>query len=1582
MKGFYMNFTKNALLTIFFIHLTFLGFSATYYVSSSGNDSNSGLSTSLPWKTLAKVNGSTFVPGDQILFERGDTFYGSLTIGQSGTSSSRIVYGAYGTGANPIITGLTEVTSWTNLGSNIWESTNAVSTLSTLEMVVINGVNTGMGRTPNTGYYYFQSHSDNFHITSNNLTGTPNWTGAELALTYNFYTSGRCPITNQSGGTLTFTQPEPFSIYADGLKFTIQNDPRTLDVQNEWYYSPSTKKLKVYSTSQPTNVRVASIENLITVGNNMNYITFDGISFVGANSKIFNLGANHYNTIQSCNLSFAGRTAIYGTYTSSSHLTVDHTTITESNNGGIGLASNPTTSYWNNCKFTNNTITNSGMIYGATAKLISSTDGGGVAYGMSVLGHNHTFENNVIINTGYVGIRFRGDNTLVKNNYIYRYCQNHHDGGGIYTWTGLVNTTYTNQQVTDNIVINELVNTDTSDGKSGQYDSGIYMDLRSNGISISGNTVVGAGLGLFFLACHDIVATNNTVYNNNIGVRFYSFDKYTMTNISFSGNKILAKSATQAVMKIDPIITYEPQITANNNYYARPISDNNTITTVNRTSGIVVSNITLEQWKTHSGEDANSQKSPQSITNESDLRIDYNNTKSAKTVSLSQPMIDVKGTKYATSITLQPYASVVLMKDNNPATVSVPDAPTSVVATAGNASASITFAAPTSDGGSPITGYTVTSSPAGGVDASAGSTSLTRTITGLTNGTAYTFTVKATNSIGTSVASAPSNSVTPQAPLTATTFAFTGPSSGNVNSASSNFTVTPNNPYTGTITITPSGTGSTGLSPTILSFSNSSTAQTFKITPSVAGTIVLSPSNDGSLSNPASLSYSSLAVVPDAPTSVVASAGDASASVSFVAPFNDGGSAITGYTVTSNPAGGVDANAGSTLMIRTITGLTNGTAYTFTVRATNSAGSSSESVPSNSVVPSAPADIVSPSISSFSIPATSTSLIVSILSFSATDNIGVTGYLLTETASTPSPSATGWTATAPSNYTFSSSGLNTLYAWVKDASGNVSASVMQEVTITLETKQGAIQPSHFIPVWNGENGQNHMNFIVVSAKLEDLALIADDEIGLFSGNLCVGAQILTKEINSADNSTYLTIQASQDDGSNNGFIDNDTIIVKMWDHSSQIEMLAKAVVYRNDMPTWITSGRYTAGATAVIEIVSYIEYTQTIALKKGYNLISTNVTADNTMACHVTQPLVDEGNLIKLQDEAGNSLENWGSFGGWVNNIGTIKTTEGYKIKVADNCSLQITGRFVALPLDISLKNGWNIISFPRTDMVDGMAVVQSLIDQGKLVKVQDETGNSIENWGIYGGWVNGIGNFIPGKAYKIKVNADAILTIHENYLKSSVIFAQAEATSYYRTKIEGNGNDHMNINIVGLREAGVSVGDELAAFDGKICVGTLKITENHLNTGTACLVASSADDKNLDGFKSGNKIQVYSWNQVTGDETEVQTEVVKGQLSYEINGSVMVKLKSAQAVVAIDETVKIDVFPNPSSGRVTVRFSEMPDAGSKIEITDVAGRIISSRIISDASEEFNLDQQSGGLYLVKTILGSNTTIHKLVIRK
>jgi serine protease len=89
----------------------------------------------------------------------------------------------------------------------------------------------------------------------------------------------------------------------------------------------------------------------------------------------------------------------------------------------------------------------------------------------------------------------------------------------------------------------------------------------------------------------------------------------------------------------------------------------------------------------------------------------------------------------------------------------VPDAPTGVTATAGNAAAAVDWTAPASDGGSEITGYTVTSDPDGLTCTTNGTRSCT--VSGLTNTTPYTFTVVATNAIGTGPASDPSLPVTP-----------------------------------------------------------------------------------------------------------------------------------------------------------------------------------------------------------------------------------------------------------------------------------------------------------------------------------------------------------------------------------------------------------------------------------------------------------------------------------------------------------------------------------------------------------------------------------------------------------------------------------------------------------------------------------------------------------------------------------------------------------------------------------------------------------------------------------------------------
>lgn len=98
-----------------------------------------------------------------------------------------------------------------------------------------------------------------------------------------------------------------------------------------------------------------------------------------------------------------------------------------------------------------------------------------------------------------------------------------------------------------------------------------------------------------------------------------------------------------------------------------------------------------------------------------------------------------------------------------------------------------------------------------------------------------------------------------------------------------------------------------------------------------------------------------VASAPGAPTGVVATGDDQQATVTWIAPADDGDSLITGYTVTSNP-GALTTTVGGATTSATVTGLTNGTSYIFTVAATNAIGTGPASLPSNAVTPVARAN--------------------------------------------------------------------------------------------------------------------------------------------------------------------------------------------------------------------------------------------------------------------------------------------------------------------------------------------------------------------------------------------------------------------------------------------------------------------------------------------------------------------------------------------------------------------------------------------------------------------------------------------------
>jgi hypothetical protein len=264
----------------------------------------------------------------------------------------------------------------------------------------------------------------------------------------------------------------------------------------------------------------------------------------------------------------------------------------------------------------------------------------------------------------------------------------------------------------------------------------------------------------------------------------------------------------------------------------------------------------------------------------------------------------------------------------------------------GDRSATVSWVAPVEDGGSPVTGYTVTSSPGGLTTTVAGDVT-TATVGGLANGTSYTFTVAAMNAAGSSPVSSSSNAVVP-AGLPAAPAGVRAVPGDRAAIVSWSAPEANGSPVTGyTVTSSPGGATKTvagdGNTATIPGLTNG-TAYTF----TVRATNAVGTGTDSAASGSVTP-----AAVPDAPAEVTAVRGDRSATVSWVAPVEDGGSPVTGYTVTGSP-GGLTTTVAGDVTTATVGGLANGTSYTFTVTAMNAAGSSPVSSSSNAVVPAGP----------------------------------------------------------------------------------------------------------------------------------------------------------------------------------------------------------------------------------------------------------------------------------------------------------------------------------------------------------------------------------------------------------------------------------------------------------------------------------------------------------------------------------------------------------------------------------------------------------------------------------------------------
>ena len=608
-----------------FLSLSLFSHANTYYLSNDGNDNYSSAQAqnpATPWSSIFQLN--TFLDnlssGDIVLFNRGDVFYGTLKPVSDGVS-----FGAYGSGANPVITGLTTISSWSSVGSNIWEAT-VPGGLATLNMVVINGVLIPMGRYPNAdapngGYLTYESANGNSSLTDNQLQDSPDYTGGDVVFRRTDYTSDRAKITNHNGGTLSF-QTYPGDELNPGYGYFVENKLATLDKNGEWFYDPSTKKIKIYYTSRPPTIQVATLNNLVdmvnTNTNTINNINFSNISFRGCEGKLMNIIYGNNITVSNCNFSFAGINAIEFKY--AKNLTIQNSTITDVNM--IGIQEN-SSDYNYNITIKNNTIRRIGVYPG----MINNNYGAGSSsIGINVSSPSLLVEQNTMDSIGYVAISIVSRNDQeIRKNVITNFCFVKNDGGAIYSRRGDDNN-YTNIVIENNIISKSIGAMAGTKNAINQHVRAIYLDTRSYGVSVLNNTIFDVWDGIYISHGQKNTIKGNTIYNvGNYNPKLNTYSAAIVLNDAFDGyqhlrnneitnNIFFAKYPNQLLyFQTDRYNGVNLVGKVDNNYYANPGSDMPLLIT-NTTSASKLTLYSMSQWKSSfPNYDANSKGAPRKI---------------------------------------------------------------------------------------------------------------------------------------------------------------------------------------------------------------------------------------------------------------------------------------------------------------------------------------------------------------------------------------------------------------------------------------------------------------------------------------------------------------------------------------------------------------------------------------------------------------------------------------------------------------------------------------------------------------------------------------------------------------------------------------------------------------------------------------------------------------------------------------------------------------------------------------------------------------------------------------------------------
>lgn len=1586
--------------TICYIFFSTSGSATQYFISASGSDSNPGTSEDLPWQSLERVNKVyKFEPGDQILFKRGDSWEGTLVINASGTADNPVIYGAYGVGEKPVIYGSETITGWTKYSENIYQA----KVISEVKQVFINNIPAKAARYPNSGWFFPTSVTDNSNFSCSNLNSKIDYSGA-IMMSRNYRYRYSCQTVASSSETNVTLSSDMSDRLSTSTGFWLTNKLEFLDQAGEWFYDTSTNILYLWTpngnTPENYNIRATLRDNNIYM-NSKNNVIIKNIKLLHAGDiSIYQTNSNN-TTYTGCDIEYPYRNGIYVGIGNNSHTTFINNTIRNTGDSGLRLWSS-------NSVISGNTFEKIGLI-----DLISPNVGTIVSpVGISVHnGDDVVITDNIVKRVAYNGINFFGTNTLVEYNYVDSTNLLLDDGGGIYTYQGTQGVAGSQYSVIRNNIITNIFGAPYK-GSTNYYGiaGGIVLDGYSHDITIENNTIAHINCGFFPANGDSNIFKNNTVMDFALGVNI----SYNLTSATQIKNNIICtdsinRSYTWWIDKPQRLFRTGSALTIDSNRYVSHY--NNTELFDSNTDGYFEP---FSSWQ-KAGFDTSGSCDTSKLADGEKQKLFYNHTKQTKIYDLGTTVFkDIYGKLMKDTFSLQPFTSKILIGKNLDQINQKPEindqsfnisTPVLINDTIGQVKAS-----------DPDSDQTIRFSIIQGddsdyfiIDSISGIIQIGIEILTEKN-LSFEFLVKVTDDSPNSL------SDTAKVTINITGIDISPPEI-------TSFTI-PSEAISFIVSITSFiATDNIGVSGYYLTENNSPVLYEDSLwlltvplnyTFSAEGSHILYAWAKDSAGN-ISISISDTVVITLPDLSPVYS----EYLFEKVDSINVFDSNDSNHGIIMNNAISVNGATGKGISFSESGYINLGQIFGENVQ--------EKITLSTWIKPTSKKEIYQGIITHRSFSGESFALYVNphskeiefitngtsnarlnilnidelwdgnwhhlVVTYNGAEKVIYLDNVALIKEDAFGKIESGWKYNlyigAGSENGFTSHLFDGLidevriynYALTPDEIGELYHTVNKEIKKIYTTEDISICEGEVYMVWS-ETGQYEriLQRILPTASGADSIITTNLQItpnyfNTIEATICAGETYEFGNQSIMNSGEYTEIFKTID-GCDSIVVLNLTVNPKYYLTEEITISSSGSYLGLKEEGTYQRNFSTTSGCDSVIvtnlKVVPAIS--QFINLEKGWNIFSSYLIPDNENIESILVPISSEGKLTIVQDEDGNTFQKL-SPQNWINNIGNLQKTEGYSIRVESPCILEIKGRQIELPMNIELKKGLNIISFPFNESIDAMQITRPLIDAGILEKIQDEKGRSIENWiGI--GWINEIGNFIPGQGYIVFTNESGILSFQQPKEKSTLLIEENNhQTSYFKVLYEGNGYAHMNINVVQLNESQLNIGDEIAVFDNDICVGATKLTEKHMKLNFLSIPSSASVETFDNGFTDGSHVELRVWRNSNNISVKLLPNLIEGKLEFNKHASVFIEIKNT-----FDFSKSLQLYPNPANDIANIQFTVLPEEGVEIFLFDISGKKVMSRKILSNIEMLNIEHLPVGVYLLKVPVENEIITQKLVV--